>query len=80
MCDVHLVPEVDELRKAEGPLVCGECALGIRRGELHRYIEGPLDDSSEERYRYVAHEDCYLLSVTDVNDDGCFTFGGVERL
>ncbi len=76
MCDVHLVPEIDELRMADRPLRCDECRRRIRAGALHRFVEGPLDDGSGARYRYVAHEDCYRLSVSDVGDSGCFMYGG----
>ena len=74
MCKVHLVPEKDELRKADTPAICGECSRTIKVGQDIRLIEGPLDDGSGERYRYEAHEECYGLSVDDVGPDGCFPF------
>jgi hypothetical protein len=78
MCDVHLVPEVDEMRVAGERLQCGECKKPIARGKPYRFIEGLLDDESGERYRYVAHDDCYLLSMSDVGSSGCFLYGGAH--
>jgi len=80
MCEVHLVPEKDELCKADAPSVCGECGKLILVGQDVRLIEGPLDDGSGERYRYEAHEECYLASVDDVGPEGCFTYGSVKRI
>lgn len=54
--------------------------MSIRKGTEYRYIEGALDDGSMERWRYVAHDDCYLLSTSDLTDDGCFLFGGARPL
>jgi hypothetical protein len=78
MCEVHLAPDVSELRTAERRLKCGECARSIRKGTEYRYIDGALDDGSTERWRYVAHDDCYQLSMCDLTDDGCFIFGGAR--
>lgn len=81
MCQVHIVPELDEIRKADGaPRVCGECKFQIFEGSEFRFIEGVLDDGSDHRYRYEAHEECYRMSVDDVGSDGCFTYGGARRL
>lgn len=76
MCQVHLVPIIDELRLAADPIVCCECKLAIKLGEHYRHVEGELDDGSTERMLYRAHDDCYQLSTTEVSDSGCFTFNG----
>lgn len=80
MCQVHLVPEVDELRRAMTVIMCGECRKPIRKGREYRHIEGPLDDGSGTRYLYRAHEDCYFVATDTVREDGCFTYGGAEVL
>lgn len=74
------MPEKNELRKAAVPSVCGECDKRIRVGQDVRLVEGPLDDGSGERYRYEAHEACYLDAVYDVGPGGCFTYGGANRI
>ncbi len=79
MCDVHLVPDVDESRFATAKIKCGECKCKIDLGDQYRYIEGVLDDGSGERYCYSAHEDCYTLSNATVSKDGCFHYGGARR-
>jgi hypothetical protein len=77
VCDVHLDPEINELRVASAKgLKCGECRRAIKVGVTYRFIEGPLDDGSGQRYRYIAHDDCFTLSESDSGSDGCFTFGG----
>ena len=78
MCDVHLVPDIDEVRVASAPVVCGECEKLIPAGEKFRFIAGPLDDGSGERYQYRAHEECHEWSKLDVGEDGCFQYGGAE--
>lgn len=79
MCLVHLVPDVDELRTSDVPVQCGECEDDIPPGEPFRYIEGALDDDSTERWRYIAHDDCYSFSTSDSDDnDGCFVYGGAR--
>lgn len=80
MCDVHLVDEVNELRAALMTLLCSECGWGIAAGENYRHVEGHLDDQTPGRLIYTAHDDCHLEAVYDVNDDGCFTWGGVELM
>lgn len=79
MCDVHLVPAINAIRLAVEPALCGECGLPIGAGEPHRYIEGRLDDGSDERWEYTAHDICYELSMGDWADgDGCFVYGGAR--
>lgn len=80
MCEVHLVPEKDELQKAVVPGICGECGRPIEVGQDLRLVEGSLDDGSGDRYRYEAHEECCWLSVDDVGPEGCFTYGGAKRI
>lgn len=80
MCEVHLVPENDETRKAAEVRTCGECGGLIELGQEFRLVEGPLDDGSGDRYRYEAHEECYALSTYDVGPEGCFTYGGARKL
>ena len=77
MCDVHLIPDVDELRVAATRLRCGECRRAVRAGVEYRHIEGVLDDGSGERWVYQAHDDCHGLAVYD-HEDGCFTYGGAR--
>ena len=79
MCLVHMVPEVDDLRISTVTERCGECEDDSPPGEAFRYIEGPLDDGSGERWAYIAHDDCYSLSTSDSDDnDGCFVYGGAR--
>lgn len=81
MCTVHLIPALEEQRvaAAEG-LVCMECDEHIAADETYQLVEGALDDGSRTRYRYVAHVDCYVESYQDIDDDGCFTYGGIQEL
>lgn len=76
MCAVHLLPEIDELRVAEKLFRCGECGRIVQRKTSYRHIEGVLDDDSNRRYLYKAHECCYTLAVFNVSDDGCFQYAG----
>lgn len=82
MCDVHLVPEIEELRKAEIPFNCADCKRQITFGEEYKHIEGSLDDGSVDRYLYRAHEECYILAIDAgcESEDGCFTYEGVVKL
>lgn len=80
MCNVHLVEEINETRKAAAPVRCVACRKKIKTGETYRYVEGPLDDGKPGRFAYTAHEDCYLADTDDVGEDGCFTWSGVERI
>lgn len=80
MCDVHLIPDKDENVKAKTSFICGECRKRVCIGEWCREIEGPLDDGSGVRYRYRAHEDCFLASQDDVQADGCFIYGGARKV
>jgi hypothetical protein len=80
VCQVHLVPEIDELRVAAEPFKCGECRRKVKAGKPYRHIEGPLDDGSPERWVYKAHDDCYQLCVSDVGEDGCFHYGEAQPL
>lgn len=80
MCDVHLIPKVSEVRKAARKTRCGECNGFIKKGDDVRFIEGTLDNGTGHQYRYVAHEDCYQFSTTDVGEDGCFQYRGAMPL
>lgn len=80
MCEVHLVPKIDEIRVAERTFKCGECKRAIGKKKEYRHIEGEADDGSGDEFVYRAHDDCYQLSILDVRDDGCFTYGGVKKL
>jgi hypothetical protein len=79
MCKVHLVEEVSEIRIAVSDLICGEdCGSPILTGSQFRFIEGVLDDKSGQRHRYVAHDDCYIISESTDAGDGCFQYGQTE--
>lgn len=82
MCLVHLVPLTEETRVAKRPLFCVSCRGTIRAGEEYRHVEGRLDDGSHGRWRYLAHEDCYLMDYQDTREenDGCFVWTGAERM
>jgi hypothetical protein len=80
MCEVHLVPEVEEVRVAETHFTCGECDEPVPAGKKYMHIEGPLDDGSSQRWLYRAHEECWSLSVSDVGEDGCFQYGRAEPI
>lgn len=80
MCRVHLVPEIDELRRALKLFSCDECGRLVQRNSMYRHIEGALDDGSDRRHRYRAHEDCYSWAIFDVGKDGCFRYGRTSTL
>lgn len=80
MCAIHLIPEIDETRRASTATTCMTCNEPIVIGETIQVTEGPLDDGSGQRYRYVAHIECYHDVQYDVDDDGCFTYEGAQEV
>ncbi len=80
MCDVHLIEEINEERSALKAIRCSSCKRTIMKGARYQHVEGHLDDGSPGRWVYAAHEDCYTYDCYEVNEDGCFTWTGAERI
>jgi hypothetical protein len=85
MCDVHFIPDVDEMRFASKVLPCMECPEPIPVGDEYRYQVGVLDEpdlTGVKEWLYIAHEDCFRTAYWDTDaieeNGGCFRYAGMQ--